>query len=323
MSKPAPGRSHRAGITLAGLFKRFPNDAAAERWFIEQRWPDGIACCHCGSMNVQTGCAHKTMPFRCRDCRKRFSVRTGSVMQSSKLGYQVWLIAMYLMTTSLKGVSSMKLHRDLGVTQKTAWHLAHRLREMWKHDDDMPFFGPVEADECFIGGKVGNMSNRRRKQFAGQKFANKTTVAGVRDRETKQVRAVVIESDATGPMVRGHVAKHTAPGARLYSDESPFYNRIGNHDSVKHSAREYVRGEVHTNGMESFWSMLKRGYIGTFHRMSMEHLPRYVQEFEGRHNARDLDTAEQMTAMVRGAEGRRLRYQDLIGWGVRARARAR
>ena len=321
MSKPAPGRSHRTGISLIQVLERWPDDAAAEEFFIERRWPDGIACHWCGSLNVQTGCAHKTMPFRCRTCRKRFSVRTGTVMQSSKLGYRVWVIAMYLMTTNLKGVSSMKLHRDLGITQKSAWHLAHRLREMWKRDGTDPFLGPVEADECYIGGKVGNMSNRRRKQFAGQKFANKTAVAGVRDRETKQVRVAVVEG-ATGPMTRGLVVGSTTADTKLYTDESAIYGRIGNHESVKHSAREYVRGEVHTNGIESFWSMLKRGYIGTFHRMSAEHLPRYVTEFEGRHNARDLDTAEQMGEMVRGAENRRLRYADLIGNGCRARARA-
>ena len=181
MSKPNPGRSHRAGITIAELFRMYPDGRAAERWFIEQRWPDGIACHYCGSMNVQTGCAHKTMPFRCRTCRKRFSVRTGTVMQSSKLRCQVWLIAMYLMTTSLKGVSSMKLHRDLGITQKSAWHLAHRLRETWKRDGNGAFFGPVEADENWVGGKAKSMSNRRRKEFAGRKNANKTVVAGVRD----------------------------------------------------------------------------------------------------------------------------------------------
>ena len=312
----------RTGISLAELFRTYPDDATSERWFIDQRWPEGIACHWCGSTNVQTGCAHKTMPFRCRDCRKRFSVRTGTVMQSSKLGFQVWLVAMYLVTTSLKGVSSMKLHRDLKVTQKTAWHLAHRLREMWKQDGADPFHGPVEADEVYIGGKVKTMSNRRRKQFAGKgPSAGKVTVAGVRDRETKRVRAVVIDGE-TGPMTRGLVAGSTTADTKLYTDESQIYGRLGNRETVKHRLKEYVRGEVHTNGIESFWSMLKRGYIGTFHRMSPEHLARYVQEFEGRHNARDLDTADQMTAMARGGEGRLLRYSDLIGNGCRARARA-
>ena len=142
-------------------------------------------------------------------------------MQSSKLGFQVWLIAMYLVTTSLKGVSRMKLHRDLKVTQKTAWHLAHRLREMWKQDGTDPFHGPVEADEVYIGGKVRTMSNKRRKQFAGKgPSAGKVTVAGVRDRETKRVRAVVIDGE-TGPMTRGLVAGSTTTAdAKLYTDES-------------------------------------------------------------------------------------------------------
>ena len=322
MSQPAPGRSHRAGITLAQVFKLWPDDAAAERFFIERRWPDGIACHWCGSTRVQTGCAHKTMPFRCRDCRRRFSVRAGTVMQSSKLGFQVWIVAMYLLTTNLKGVSSMKLHRDLGVTQKTAWHLAHRLREMWRTDGAAAFFGPVEADETFVGGKLKNMSNKRHKLFAGGgPMANKVAVAGVKDRKTKQVRAVVL-GNVVGPMVRGFVATHTTADTTLYTDEAQTYDGIGNHEAVKHSVHEYVRGEVHTNGIESFWSMLKRGYIGVFHRMSPEHLHRYVGEFEGRHNARDLNTTDQMTAMVRGGEGRLLRYSDLIGNGCRRRARA-
>ena len=123
-------------------------------------------------------------------------------------------------------------------------------------------------------------------------------------------------------MLRGFVTKHTVPDATLYTDEAAAYKGLGNHETVKHSVGEYVRGKVSINGMESFWSMLKRGYIGVFHRMSPEHLPRYVTEFEGRHNARDLDTADQMTAMARGAEGRLLRYSDLIGNGCRRRARA-
>ena len=132
MSQPAPGRYYRQGMSLKALFRKFPNDETAQAWFVKTRWPNGIACHYCGSTNVQTGAKHKTMPFRCREkeCAKRFSVRTGTVMQSSKLGYQTWAIAAYLMSTNLKGISSMKLHREVDITQKSAWHLAHRLRAM-------------------------------------------------------------------------------------------------------------------------------------------------------------------------------------------------
>ena len=292
----------------------FPDDATAERWFIDQRWPNGIACHHCGSVRVQTGCQHKTMPFRCRDCRKRFSVRTGTVMQSSKLSFQVWVIATYLMTTSLKGVSSMKLHRDLNITQKAAWFLAHRLRDAWRVDGHpiLPFLGPLEADETFVGGKAKNMHAKKRRALTGRGGADKTAVAGIKDRATKQVRAIVVER-CDGPTLRPFVQAHAAPDATIYTDEAKAYHGLANRESVTHGTGEYVRGQVGINGMESFWSMLKRGYVGVFHRMSPAHLPRYVAEFEGRHNARGRNTIDQMAAMVQGIDGKRLRYADLIG----------
>ena len=311
MSQHAPGRSHRTGISLAELFRTFPDDAAAERWFVEKRWPNGICCHYCGSISVQTGAKHRTMPFRCRDCRKRFSVRTGTVLQSSKLGYQTWAVAIYLLTTSLKGVSSMKLHRDLNITQKSAWHLAHRLREMWQNRDGGLFAGPVEADETFVGGKAKNMHRAQRERLTGRGGSDKTAVAGVRDRATKRVRAAVVER-VDGPTLKGFVAEHAAEGATVYTDEAAAYTGLANRQAVAHGVGEYVNGQAHINGMESFWSMLKRGYVGTYHRMSHEHLGRYVIEFEGRHNNRDLNTADQMSGMVLGAEGKRLRYADLI-----------
>ena len=314
MSQHAPGRSHRTGISLAELFRTFPDDASAERWFVEKRWPNGICCHYCGSISVQTGAKHRTMPFRCRDCRKRFSVRTGTVLQSSKLGYQTWAVAIYLLTTSLKGVSSMKLHRDLNITQKSAWHLAHRLREMWQDPDGGPFAGPVEADETFVGGKAKNMHRAQRERLTGRGGSDKTAVAGVRDRATKRVRAAVVER-VDGPTLKGFVVEHAAEGATVYTDEAAAYTGLANRQAVAHGVGEYVNGQAHVNGMESFWSMLKRGYVGTYHRMSPEHLGRYVGEFEGRHNNRDRNTADQMSAMVRGAEGKRLRYADLIAHG--------
>ena len=313
MSQSAPGRSHRKGISLVDLFRQFPDDAAAERWFVETRWPDGIACHHCGCTSVLVGAKHKTMPFRCRakDCRKRFSVRTGTVMQDSKLGFQAWAIAIYLLTTNLKGVSSMKLHRELSIRQKSAWHLAHRLREtLTATSGSRPFAGPVEADETFVGGKAKNMHQDQRDRLTGRGGADKMAVAGVKDRATKQVRAVVVER-VDGPTLKGFVAKNTDPGAMVYTDDAVAYNGLPNREAVKHGVGEYVRGQVSINGMESFWSMLKRGYVGTYHRMSPEHLGRYVGEFEGRHNNRDRNTIDQMAAMVRGGDGKRLMYADL------------
>ena len=131
MNRKGPGKNYRNGISLVRLMQMFPDDETAAAWFVKQRWPEGIRCAYCESDNVQDGTTHPTMPYRCRSCRKFFSVKTGTVMQSSKLGCQVWALAIYLMTTGLKGTSSMKLHRDLNVTQKTAWHLAHRIRETW------------------------------------------------------------------------------------------------------------------------------------------------------------------------------------------------
>ena len=316
MSQPGPGRCDRTGISLVELFRQFPDDAAAEAWFVKLRWPDGIACHHCGSPNVQTECKHKTMPFRCRekDCAKRFSVRTGTVMQSSKLGFQVWAIATYLMATNLKGVSSMKLHRDLDITQKSAWHLAHRLRETLTATSPVPFTGPIEVDETFVGGKAKNMHRSERAMVGPDGRGNKVAVAGVRDRETGKVRAAVVP-DTEAPTLRGFVMHCAAQTAMVYSDGEPAYAGLPHHEAVNHSVGEYVRGQASINGMESFWSMLKRGYVGVFHRMSPEHLHRYVAEFEGRHNARGLDTADQMAAMVRGAEGQQLRYVDLTTHG--------
>ena len=311
MSQSGPGKHFRQGMSLKALLRKFQTNAAAEQWFITCRWPDGeVACHHCGSVNVQTGAAHKTMPFRCRDCRKRFSVRTGTVMESSNISYQDWAIAIYLMTTNLKGVSSMKLHRDLSITQKSAWHLAHRIREGLTEHAPAKMIGPVEADETFVGGKAKNMHAKQRKQLTGRGGADKTAVAGVRDRATGRVRAAVV-TQCDGPTLKGFVAAHAADGATVYTDEATAYNGLSNRESVKHGIGEYVKGQAGINGMESFWSMLKRGYVGVFHRMSPEHLPRYIGEFEGRHNHRGEHTIDQMAAIVHGAEGKRLRYADL------------
>ena len=312
MAHKAPGKSDREGVTLIQLIEMFPDEDTATAWFEAQVWPEGRCCGHCGSTHTSETPNAKPMPYWCSDCRSYFSVRTGTAIERSKIPLRKWAIAIYLEMTSLKGVSSMKLHRDIGISQKSAWFMLHRIRQAWTGPGNGAFAGPVEVDETYMGGKRKNMSNAQRKELTGRGSVGKTAVVGVKDRASNEVRAEVVTSTDKATL-QGFVVANTARGATVYTDEAAAYEGLPfNHEAVKHSVAEYVRGMAHTNGMESFWSMLKRAYIGTYHKLSPKHLDRYVQEFAGKHNVRESDTLAQMAAVAAGLAGRRLMYADLV-----------
>ena len=321
MTGKESGEHHRRGLSLREFYDMFPDDDAAEAWFVRVRWPDGVTCPKCGSTRVRRRRRYVSQPFRCGGCRQNFSVRTNTLMHGSKLGYWTWLMALYQLTTNLKGVSSRKLRRDLGVTQKTAWYLAHRIREAWEDavTEDDPggggglFEGPVEIDETYVGGKRRNMHAWKRREMRGRGPVGKVAIFGARDRATGRIR-VMVRLNPDRQTFRFFVRNTVRRGAMLYTDGDNSYRRMPGyrHEAVNHGAGEYVRGMVHTNGVESFWAMLKRAHKGTYHRFSRKHLWRYADEFAGRHNDRSSDTLDQMANMARGLDGKRLPYAVLI-----------
>ena len=314
MARNAPGKHKRKGLSFVQVMDLFPDNAAAQKWIESQIWPDGPYCPKCGSLNIHTPSKHRTMTHRCRDCpnRYQFSLKTGTAMKGTKLDYRIWAIAIYLLSTNLKGVSSMKLHRDLEITQKSAWHLAHRIRESWVRESAV-FSGPAEADETYFGGKRANMSKSKRRGLKGRGAAGKTAVVGVKDRITKRVHAQVTPSTDAATL-QSFIHDHVKRGSEVYTDEHGGYRTLKGfeHESLNHSVGEYVRGRAHTQGIDSFWSMLKRAHKGTFHKISAKHLDRYVTEFSGHHNDREHDTLAIMGQIATGLSGKRLRYGDLI-----------
>ena len=303
-------------LSIVELLRLFPDDATAEAWFVEQRWPTGIYCPACGSLDILHCRTRKPQPYRCRDCRKHFSVKTGTLMHGSNLGCQTWAIAIYLLTTHPKGVASLQLHKDLAITQKTAWYLAHRIRETWREDPPLVFAGPVEVDETFVGGKRLNRSKRQRREererLGERGPVGKAIVVGAKDRASGKVSAAVVANRDQSTLHR-FVEIRTQSGSKVYTDHYAGYMgmRDRSHKKINRNVGEYINDQVHTNSIESFWSMLKRGYVGTYHYMSPKHLHRYANEFAGRHNSKDLSTLDQMRAMAANMEGRLLTYEAL------------
>ncbi len=296
-------------IGVVQFFNRFPDEQSAREHVERLRWGDNPICVHCGSVNVSHVKNEKPQPYRCKDCRKHFSVKTGTIFHSCKLGLRECLYAMYLMTVSKKGVSSCQLARELGCTQKTAWYLEQRIREAYEQGGQM-LTGTIEADETYFGGKAKNMHKDKREKLTGRGPVDKAAVVGLRSRESEQVIATPVES-TNSVAVQGIIHTHVERGSTIYTDENRSYNRLdigGEHETVKHSVGEYVRGKVHTNGIESFW----RGYVGTFHHFSVKHLHRYVNEFAVRYNRRKWTTLTQIDQMMRDTFHKTLGYRRLI-----------
>ncbi len=310
-------KSSTGKISIVQFFKKFPDEDSARIWFEEQKWGKDSKdryCPHCGSFN--TASVKHRMPYRCRDCRKHFSIRSKSILSDSNVSFQNWLLAIYLITTNLKGVSSHKLGRDLEVTQKTAWFLGHRIREAFNDQSDAKMLEPIEMDETYVGGLERNKhASKKVEGTQGRSTKTKSAVVGIKSRVDKKVKAKVTEtvkSDELHKMIKETVTD----GSTVYTDENRGYSGLNKkgykHKTVNHGVGEYIKEQAHTNGIESFWSMLKRGFIGVYHKMSRKHLQRYINEYVGRHNIRPLPTMDQMKIIFKGLEGKRLKYKELI-----------
>jgi transposase-like protein len=289
-------------------------DAEKARELLEAiRWPNGPYCPHCGGLDrihKVEGTKHRAGLYACRDCRGHFTVTVGTVFERSKIALHVWFRAVFLLCSSKKGMSSHQLHRTLGVTYKTAWFMTHRIREAMRDGFLAPMGGAgqtVEADETYFGTKKGQ------KIAKGKKHMRVVVSLVERDGNARSFKVENLRGYQVGAIVKGNVARES----RLMTDEAPVYKRIGEeyaaHDTVNHSIKEYVRGDAHTNTIEGFFSIFKRGMKGVYQHCGEQHLQRYLAEFDFRYNNRSalgISDVERTTKALRGIEGKRLTYQQ-------------
>ncbi len=302
--------------TLQDAVIYFSDFENCKKVMVDLRWPNGIVSCpRCGSEKV-TWLA-KTRVWKCyaKHEKPTFSLKTGTVFEDSPISLSKWLPALWLMVNCKNGISSCELARDLGVTQKTAWFMAHRLRFALTDGGSDLLSGEVEADETFIGGKARNMhASKRSARIQGRGTIGKTIVMGMLERKGK-VRATVVETRRKRD-VQAEIRQNVAPGATVYTDELLSYDGLESdyaHKVINH-AEEYVRGRVHTNGMENFWSLLKRGIGGTYVSVEPFHLFRYLDEQSFRYNYRkDLNDRDRFDLALSQIAGKRLTYRHLTG----------
>ena len=304
------------------VITELPAACADERLAVEfmeqQRWGDKPYCPRCGDFAVyqmkdsKTGERQANFRWRCQGCKEQFTVRIGTVFEDSRAPLRHWCFAFWRAATSKKGVSALEIHRQTGLSYKTCLFMLHRIRTAMDETDIEPLSGIVEVDETFVGGKPRRFHGSRKTNKATKK--PKTAVLGLLERNGK-IRPKVI-ADVTGDTLKAAIAEHVKPGSRIMTDDWSGYRGLKHegwqHDSVKHSMYEYVRGDVSTNGIEGFFGILKRGLNGIYHSVSRKHLHRYLSEFQYRYNNKELTDGQRVVNAIKAAQGKRLTYAQQV-----------
>jgi transposase-like protein len=298
--------------TLIEAIRYFSDLDVCTDFVAKLRWPNGPVCPRCGSDEYSYLTTRRL--WKCKGCQKQYSVKLGTIFEDSALGLDKWLPAVWLTANSKNGISSHELGRSLGITQKSAWFMLHRIRLAMQTGSFRKLRGEVEVDESYIGGAARHMHASKRKNIGkGRGTKNKTAVVGALEREGP-VRASVVP-DIESKTLQGHVRRHVKGGASVYTDNYSSYIGLGyayDHRTVDH-AECYVDGQVHTNGLENFWSLLKRGLTGTYISVEPFHLFRYLDERVFAFNLRDRTDYGRFQAVLRAVTGRRLTYAELTG----------
>lgn len=295
--------------TLRQAMVYFDCEERAEQVAAAILWPEGMGCAHCKSKDIHY--MKKYRRWRCRTCRGQFTVRKGTLMENSNLPIKTWMCAIWMFVSGWNGVSSRELSRELGVSKETAWYLEHRIRAALAEANLPKLSNTVEMDETFVGGKNKNRSSKKRKLQEGRGPKGKITIVGIKQRNGR-VMTKVIEK-RTRKVLHKEIHDNVEPGSTLYTDSFRSYEQLKgyHHDTVNHDAKEYVRGDVHTNSIENVWSHYKRRIYGTYVGFSRKHLQRYSAENDFRHNSHGLPNAKRFENVVAGMAGKRLTYKEL------------
>ncbi len=299
--------------TLQEAILFFADKDTCFNFMVSMRWTDGIAVCpHC--QNNQTSFLSTRKIWKCKGCKKQFSVKIGTIFEDSPIGLDKWLTAMWLIVNAKNGISSYEIHRAIGITQKSAWFMLHRIRLAMENGSLDKLSGNVEVDETFIGGLAKNMHKAKRERvIKGRGSVGKTAVMGLLERKGN-VRAKVI-ANTTRKTLHGEIKETVEEGANLFTDEWRSYRGLDEqyvHEVINHSI-EYVRGHIHTNGIENFWSLLKRTIRGTYVSIEPFHLSKYVDEQVFRFNARKVKDQDRFLGVLNAVSGKRITYNQLIG----------